>query len=104
MRSAPIRTAIACACLSSFLAGCATSDGPAAIDPRAPGIRVTLPDAPADVGPCLRQAFPEIPDRALTRADVVRIIGAAKVLDRAKSACGARALAWIDAVRRDVAR
>ncbi len=65
---------------------------------------MTLPAAPADVGPCLQRAFPEIPDRALTRADVVRIIGTAKVLDRAKSACGARAVAWIDAVRRELAR
>lgn len=95
---------MASVCLATCLAGCATSDGPAVVDPRAPGIRVTLPDAPADVGPCLRQAFPEIPDRTLTRADVVRIIGAAKVMDRAKTACGARALAWIDAVRRDLAR
>lgn len=104
MRSAPIRTAIACACLGTCLAGCVTSDGPAAFDPRAPGIRVTLPDAPSDVGSCLRQAFPDIPDRSLTRADIIRIIGAAKVLDRAKTACGARAVAYIDAVRRDLAR
>lgn len=104
MRFAPIRTAIACVFLTGWLAACVTSDGPPAVDPRAPGIRVTLPEAPADVGPCLRQAFPEIPDRALTRADIVRIIGAAKVLDRAKTACGARAVAWIDAVRRDLAR
>ncbi|KQP11140.1 hypothetical protein ASF28_08840 [Methylobacterium sp. Leaf99] len=90
--------------LSGWLAACVTSDGPALIDSRAPGIRVTLPDAPADVGPCLRQTFPEIPDRALTRADIVRIIGAAKVLDRAKTACGARAVAWIEDVRRDLAR
>ncbi|WP_187275165.1 hypothetical protein [Methylobacterium sp. WL120] len=95
---------MACACLAICLAGCEHSDGPAAIDPRAPGIRITLPAAPDDVGPCLQRAFPEIPDRALTRADIVRIVGAAKILDRAKTACGTRAVAWIDAVRRELAR
>ena len=65
---------------------------------------MTLPVPPADVAACLRRSFPEIPDRALTTGDVVRLIGRAKVLDRAKTACGLRALAWIEAVRRDLAR
>ncbi|MGU3387310.1 hypothetical protein ACLBYG_22560 [Methylobacterium sp. D53M] len=65
---------------------------------------MTLPEPPADVATCLKRSFPEIPDRDLTTADVVRIIGRAKVLDRAKTACGLRALAWIDAVRRDFAK
>ncbi|MDF9789336.1 hypothetical protein M2440_000037 [Methylorubrum extorquens] len=39
-----------------------------------------------------------------TRADIVRIIGTAKVLDRAKTRCGERALAWNHAVRRDLAK
>ena len=95
---------MACACLAICLAGCVGSDGPPAIDPRAPSIRITLPAAPDGVGACLGRAFPEIPDRALTRADIVRIVGAAKVLDRAKTACGARAVAWIDAVRHELAR
>lgn len=69
-----------------------------------PSVRVTLPAAPDGVAECLRQAFPEIPDRALTKRDVVRIIGEAKALDRAKTACGARAVFWIDSVRRDLAR
>ncbi len=67
-------------------------------------IRVTLPMPPEGVGPCLRRSFPEIPDRALTRADVVRIIGQAKVLDRAKTACGERAVRWIEDVRATFAR
>ena len=104
MRSPVIRAAMACACLAPSLAACVTSDGPPPIDPSVASIAVTLPPSPLEVGPCLRQAFPEIPDRALTRADVVRIIGAAKVLDRAKSACGARAGAWMEAVRRDFAK
>ena len=37
-----------------------------------PGVRVTLPPAPDGVAECLRQSFPEIPDRALTKRDVVR--------------------------------
>ncbi|WP_133769133.1 hypothetical protein [Enterovirga rhinocerotis] len=60
-----------------------------------------MPPAPADIAGCLRERFPEIPARALTAADVARVIGHAKLLDRAKTGCGNRALAWIEAVRRD---
>lgn len=95
---------IVCASIAISAAGCVSSDGPAGIDPSAPGIRITLPEAPEGVAECLRRSFPEIPARALTKADVVRIIGAAKVLDRTKTACGERAVTWIDAVRRDLAR
>lgn len=96
---------MACAFLATCLAACVHSDGPPAIDPAAPAeIRVTLPEPPSDVAACLRRSFPEIPDRSLTTGDVVRIVGRAKVLDRAKTACGARALAWIEAVRRDFAK
>lgn len=95
---------IASACLATCLAGCVTSDLPA-VDPRlGADIRVTLPMPPEGVGPCLRRSFPEIPDRPLTRADVVRIIGEAKTLDRAKSACGERAVRWIEDVRATFAR
>jgi hypothetical protein len=84
--------------------GCVHSEAPP-IDPMAPAdIRVTLPEPPAGVAVCLRKSFPEIPDRDLSTADVVLIIGRAKVQDRAKQACGLRALAWIDAVRRDFAK
>lgn len=65
---------------------------------------MTLPPAPEGVAPCLQRAFPEIPDRALSRSDIVRIIGQAKVQDRAKSACGLRALDWVEAVRRTFAK
>ncbi|MCJ2067466.1 hypothetical protein MKK75_01365 [Methylobacterium sp. J-030] len=65
---------------------------------------MTLPAPPAGIEACVRASFPEIPDQSLTRSDVVRIIGRAKVLDRSKAACGARAQAWIDAVRRDFAK
>ncbi|MCJ2055528.1 hypothetical protein MKL09_03060 [Methylobacterium sp. J-048] len=65
---------------------------------------MALPAPPESVEACLRASFPDIPDRSLTRGDVVRIIGRAKVLDRAKSACGERALAWIAAVRADFAK
>lgn len=97
---------MACACLGFGLSGCASfRAAPPAIDPLAAAdIRVTLPEPPEGVAACLRQSFPEIPDRSLTRGDVVRIIGRAKVLDRSKAACGGRALAWIEAVRRDFAR
>ena len=95
---------IACASIAILAAGCVSSDGPAVVDPSAPSHRVTLPAPPDGVAECLRQTFPEIPDRPLTKADVVRIIGAAKVLDRSTTACGARAVTWIDAVRRELAR
>lgn len=97
---------MAFACLATGLGACASSrDAAPAIDPAAPiDIRVTLPAAPEGVEACLRARFPEIPDRSLTRGDVVRIIGRAKVLDREKARCSARALAWIDAVRRDFAK
>ncbi|SDA12822.1 hypothetical protein SAMN02799622_00821 [Methylobacterium sp. UNC378MF] len=76
-----------------------------ALDVSAPAeIRVILPEPPSDVAACLKRSFPEIPDRALSTADVVRIIGRAKIQDRAKTACGLRALAWIEAVHRDFAK
>ncbi|WP_156375841.1 hypothetical protein [Methylobacterium sp. Leaf125] len=92
------RSAIAAALLATTLGACEHSSG------AGPDVRVTLPPAPDGVAVCLRQAFPEIPDRALTKRDVVRIIGEARALDRAKSACGERAVFWIDSVRRDLAR
>lgn len=97
---------MACACLAISAGGCAHFDDEApAIDPAAPAeIRVTLPDPPSDVAACLRRSFPEIPDRSLTTGDVVRIIGRAKTQDRAKTACGLRAMAWIQAVRADFAK
>lgn len=97
---------MACVWTAAWLGGCAhfEADAPA-IDPAAPtDIRVTLPAPPAEVAACLRTSFPAIPDRDLTTADVVRIIGRARVQDRAKTACGQRALAWIDAVQRDFAK
>jgi hypothetical protein len=104
MTRTSVRMLAVSACLAISAAGCVHSDGPAAVDPRAPDFRVTLPAPPEGVEACLRKAFPEIADRAQTQAEVVRIIGQAKVNDRAKTACGLRALAWITAVRRDFAR
>ncbi len=97
---------MAFACLGFGLSACAGSkDFVPAIDPAAPAqIRVTMPAPPEGIEACVRPSFPDIPDRSLTRADVVRIIGRAKILDRSKAACGARAQAWIAAVRRDFAR
>lgn len=66
--------------------------------------RVTLAGPPAGVPACLKVPFPILPDRDLTRFDVLRIIGEAEILDAAKTACGLRAVRWIDTVRRDLAR
>ena len=95
MRLSSVLLALAC---SATLAGCVRPDRPT------PEVRVTLPEPPSGLEACFRKAFPEIPDRELTTRDVVRIVGGAKVLDRAKSACGRRAASWIDAVRRDLGR
>ena len=84
--------------IARWLAACEHSSG------AGPSVRITLPQPPDGVAECLRRSFPEIPDRALTKRDVVRIIGEAKVLDRAKTACGARAVFWIDSVLRNLAR
>ena len=98
MISPRARIGIAYAFLAISLGGCATSDG------LAPRDRITLPEAPAELDACMRKSFPDIPDRALTQRDVVNIIGAAKVLDREKSACLRRALSWIGSVRSDFAK
>ncbi|WP_267361537.1 MULTISPECIES: hypothetical protein [unclassified Methylobacterium] len=97
---------MASACLGFGLSACAGSKGLVpAIDPAAPTeIRVTLPAPPEGIEACVRASFPDIPDRSLTRSDVIRIIGRAKVLDRSKAACAERAQAWIAAVRRDFSK
>ncbi|MGE8128505.1 hypothetical protein ACQKQD_16140 [Methylobacterium sp. NPDC080182] len=61
-------------------------------------VRPVLPPVPADLEACLHREFPEIPERAFGRRDAVRIIADAKLLDRAKPACGDRALHWMKAV------
>ncbi|MFJ7441082.1 hypothetical protein ACIQW5_25890 [Methylorubrum thiocyanatum] len=63
-----------------------------------------IPAPPADLAACFAKTFPEIPARALSRADVVRILANAKLLDRAKTACGERALAWAVDVQREYGR
>lgn len=52
----------------------------------------------------MRQAFPEIPVRDLTPEDVVRIIGEAAILDRAKTACGMHAVTWTRRVKKDLGK
>lgn len=88
-----------CALTAALLAGCATSEKTLTLE-----TRVTLPEPPAGIEACLHREFPEIPDRALTKQDVVRIIGQAKVIDRAKTACGERARKWIELVDRDFSK
>lgn len=83
------------------------SSDPAPIDLSAPAetaYRVTLPTPLEGVEACLRKAFPEIPDKDLTTREMIRILGKAIVQDKAKTACGLRAVAWIERVRRDLAR
>lgn len=61
--------------------------------------RPDIPPVPADLAACFARSFPEIPDRAFGRAEAVRLLADAKLLDRAKTACGERALTWIAGVR-----
>lgn len=63
-----------------------------------------IPAPPADLAACFAKTFPEIPGAAFGRAKAVRIIADAKLLDRAKTACGERALAWIAQVRAEYGR
>ncbi|ARO54058.1 hypothetical protein B2G69_07800 [Methylorubrum zatmanii] len=86
MRSAPTILALA-ACLALGACG----DAPR-LDP---SIRPELPPIPADLDACLHRAFPEIPSRAFGRREAVQLIADAKLLDRAKTACGDRALHWM---------
>jgi len=91
--------------LGISLGACARSEPVPALDLAAPAdIRVTLPPPPAGIAACLARPFPAIPDRDLTTGDVVGIVGGAKQLDRVKTACGRRALTWVEAVRRDFAK
>ncbi len=71
------------------LAGCVSSNQP--IQPQ-----LSAPAADPTLAVCFKRAFPEIPDRALTGDDVVRIVRDAKALDRIKTACGARAVKLIE--------
>lgn len=66
-----------------------------------PSARPDLPEPPADLAPCLRATFPEIPETGFGSRRAALIIADAKLLDRAKTACGERALSWIEDVRRE---
>jgi hypothetical protein len=57
-----------------------------------------LPPVPPDLDACFRQAFPNIPERALNANDVVTIIVKAKRNDKTKTQCGKRALSWMNDV------
>lgn len=80
------------------LAGCTPTAAPDV------STRPALPPVPSDLQACFARTFPEIPDAAFGRAAAVRIIANAKLLDRAKSACGGRALAWIADVHAEYGR
>jgi len=86
---------VTAAALAVTLAACSTTVRDT------PSPQVALPEVPADLRPCFEAAFPTIPDRDLSRADVKRIIGGAKLLDRSKTACGRRALSWMESVSRE---
>jgi hypothetical protein len=60
--------------------------------------RTALPPVPADLEACIHGTFPEIPARAFGRREAVGIIADGKLLDRAKTACGERALEWMNGV------
>lgn len=83
------------------LAACGDPVGRVAPDVSA---RPVLPPIPADVRICFAKSYPKLPADAFGRIAAVQIIGEAKILDRAKSACGNRALDWIDDVTKQFGR
>lgn len=89
---------LATAAVGILLGGCPDK---AALDLTA---RPAIPAPPSDLAACSARAFPEIPQAAFGRAAAVRIIANAKLLDRAKTGCGERALAWIEQVRAEYGR
>ncbi|MGH1574530.1 hypothetical protein ACRAWG_32640 [Methylobacterium sp. P31] len=87
-----MRRALTLAAVAGIAVGIGGCSGDAPPDLTA---RPTLPAIPPELEACLHREFPEIPARAFGRREAVTIIGEAKLLDRAKTACGDRALAWM---------
>lgn len=76
-------------CLGLLLAGCARS-----VEPPPGGI----PDIPPDIRACFRGVV-DVPDRDLTVAEVERLWKQDRVRAAASARCGARLIAWVDALR-----
>lgn len=62
--------------------------------------QIIFPAVPADLKSCFVKSFPDIPDADLTPSMTFNIIADAKLLDRVKTECGMRAVAWIDSVQK----
>lgn len=58
----------------------------------------SVPPIPSDLEACMAAAFPEIPATSFGRKKAIEIIGTAKLLDRAKTLCGERAISWMKRV------
>jgi hypothetical protein len=77
-------------CLATLLSGC---------DPSGKPTVGGLPAVRADIQACFRQGAGDIPDRALSIADVEALWKAARVRIVVMQRCGKRFLAWYEALR-----
>ena len=58
-----------------------------------------LPPFPNDIAQCFKKAGVEIPQRALTAGEVERLWASDRITIKAKTLCGARAVAWYSDLR-----
>lgn len=61
--------------------------------------KANLPGVPADIRACFQGGAPEIPERALTVADVERLLKQDGVRIAVLQRCGKRFLAWYDTLK-----
>lgn len=76
--------------ISILSAGCVARGEP---------LKASLPSAPGDIRACFRGGAPEIPERALTVADVERLLKQDGVRIAVLQRCGKRFLAWYDQLK-----
>lgn len=74
------------ACLAMLLAGCGASDNEK--------IQSDLPGVPADIQSCFREGVGDVPDKALTVAEVESLWKHDRVRAVVMQKCGQRFLAW----------
>ena len=78
--------------LALLLGGC--PDGQPSLPPD-----TKLPPFPGDIAACFKRAGVEIPQRALTAGEVERLWASDRITIKAKTLCGARAVAWYNDLR-----
>ena len=79
------------ACLAIPLAGCVTSGS---VPPK-----LSIPDIPADIRTCFVGVV-DVPDKALTVAEVEHYWKQDRVRSAAEARCGKRLIVWVDGLRK----